>query len=302
MSLKIIEPISITNAMLLSTNVPENDYAEWSTSTTYTFGARVIYTSNHKIYESLQSGNLNKAPTTQTTWWAEVKPTNRWAAFDTSNSTKTFAPASDSPKITYELSVSSIDSVALLNIDGTTEAKITLTHPVSGIVFSETVSLLGSPKSSEWWAWFFGDRDRPSQVVITDIPKFVNSKLTIELTGNQSMSIGVIIVGTTRQIGNGVLNGARVGIQDYSRKEKNSYGDTVLVERAFARRANFDILIEAIEVDMVISYLSSIRAKPCLWIGGTSEALSVYGFYKSFEVLIKYATHSEFQLELEGLT
>jgi hypothetical protein len=302
MSLKIIQPITITDAALKSSDIPENDHPAWTSATTYGFGDRVILVSNHKVYESLQSSNTNKPPSGNQSWWAEVKPTNRWAAFDTSNSTKTVTAGGASPKITYELKTSSVDSVAVLNISGGSAVNVTVTHPVYGEVFTESVSLLGLPTSSDWWSWFFGQRSGPTQVVITGLPRFVEAILKIEVIGNSALSIGAIVIGELKKIGTGVLSNARLGIQDYSRKEKNIYGDTVLVERAFAKRANFDILIQSSEIDSTIDFLTSVRAKPCLWIGGSVESLTVYGFYRSFEVLLKYATHSEFQLELEGLT
>ncbi len=300
--ISIVEPLKLTDDNFISSNVPENDYPVWSSSATYALGDRVILTSTHKVYESLQDGNKSNDPITQAAFWSPVRATNRWAAFDTSNSTKTVTAGGDSPSIIYEIAASSIDSVAILNISNASSVKVTLTSSAS-IVYSKDISLLGIPFSSDWWSWFFGDRTlRPTQVVLVDLPMYANAVLKIEIYGSVELSVGVILVGRSKKIGRGVLSGVNVGIQDYSRKEKNEYGDTTLVERAFAKRANFRVLIESSEVDSTISYMSNVRAKPCLWIGGSYESLVVYGFYKSFEVLIQYLTHSEFSLELEGLT
>ena len=59
-ALKVIPPVTITDSILLSSSVPETDYAAWNSGTTYSIGNRVILTSTHKIYESLQNSNLNK--------------------------------------------------------------------------------------------------------------------------------------------------------------------------------------------------------------------------------------------------
>jgi len=97
--------------------------------------------------------------------------------------------------------------------------------------------------------------------------------------------------------------GARVGIQDYSRKERTDFGDVVLVERAFAKRASFQLLLRAAEVDSFNDFLASVRATPCLWIGSQRyESTTVYGFYKSFDIVIAYFDYSDCELELEGLT
>ena len=58
--LKVIKSISMTDAMLVATSVPETDHPVYSAATTYANGARVIL--NHKIYESVQDGNIGKDP------------------------------------------------------------------------------------------------------------------------------------------------------------------------------------------------------------------------------------------------
>jgi hypothetical protein len=117
------------------------------------------------------------------------------------------------------------------------------------------------------------------------------------------LSVGVILIGQQLTFGLGIKYGARVGIQDYSRKETNEFGDTVLVQRAFAKRANFDLFIDAAEVDLLQTTLSDIRATPCLWIGSNAfESTTIFGFYKNFDILINYPEHADCELEIEGLT
>jgi hypothetical protein len=75
------------------------------------------------------------------------------------------------------------------------------------------------------------------------------------------------------------------------------------VRRAFAKRANFNLLIEKSEVDAFQLFLTEIRATPCLWIGSTEyESTTLFGFYKNFEALISYPDYADFELEIEGLT
>jgi hypothetical protein len=300
----VVEPVTITDAMLTSTNVPETDYAAWNSGTTYSLGARVILTSTHKVYESLQNTNLNKDPVIEPNWWIEVSPTNRWKVFDTANSTQTLNPGGTPPTITYQLTPGqAINAIGVLNIIGGAELVITMTDPVYGEVYADTVDLSAIPPTPDWWAFFFAQRRAPTQHVATDIPTFPSAVLSIEMTGTADLAVGVIMIGQQQRFSLGVRQGARVGIQDYSRKETNDFGDTVLVRRPFARRANFDMLIGKAEVDPLQNFLSDVRAKPCLWIGTEEyESTIVYGFYKNFDILIAYPEHSECSLEIEGLT
>jgi len=303
-AISITKPLPITDAMLISTNIAENDYAAWSAATTYAIGQRVILTSTHKIYESLQNTNLNNDPTTSPTWWIEVSATNRWKCFDSSNSTRTVASGAAPTTITYTLRPGqAITSIGILNVINATQLTIQMTDPVYGAVYSRTVDFNYLPLQSSWWAWFFGQKTQITQYVAIDVPSFPNADVIITLTGIAALGVGVILIGQQQRYGLGIKYGARVGIQDYSRKETNDFGDTTLVVRAFAKRANFELLLDAAEVDQLQTYLASIRATPVLWVGSSSyESTAIFGFYKDFDILINYPTHSDCELQIEGLT
>jgi hypothetical protein len=308
-ALVIVPPLEITDSILVTsgsppaTNVPENDHAAWSSVTTYAAGDRVILTSTHKIYESLQGANLNKNPVTETTFWVEVGPTNRWAVFDTSVSTQT----AQATNITYTLEPGiAVNSLAILNLTDANEINIQITSPSSGspgIVYTETVDLGLTSPFSDWYNWFFGIRSRPSQYIVTNLPIYTDGIFEIEILGGTDLAVGVILIGQQQRFGRGIRLGARVGIQDYSRKETSEFGETILVQRAFAKKANFDLFIDKAEVDTLQIYLSALRATPALWIGSTEyESTTVFGFYKNFDVLLNYPEHADCELEIEGLT
>lgn len=303
-ALSITQPVTVTDAMLISTDIPENDYPAWAVGTTYTSGQRVILTSTHKVYESLQNANVGKSPITEPTWWIEVGPTNRWKCFDTSNSTQTVSVGTSPPKISYTLRTGqAITSFAVLNVANATSLRVRLVDPVYGAVYDKTVDFSALPLASSWWAWFFGQKRRPTQHVALDLPAYPNADLIVEFSGGAGLAVGVIMFGQQQRYGLGIRYGARVGIQDYSRKETNEFGDTDLVVRAFAKRANFDLFIDKEEVDPLQNYLSSVRAVPCLWVGTNDyESTVVFGFYKNFDILISYPDHADCELEIEGLT
>ena len=300
-ALVIVKPITITDAMLTSSNVTEADYSAWSGATTYALGARVIIVSTHKIYESLQASNLNKDPLTQPLWWVEVSPTNRWSCLDTSVTTQTKKATS----IVYTLAPGEVvNALAALNLTNATSIVISMTSVLGGgSVFSKTISLAAVPLYPAWWAWFYGTKIAPTHSVSVDLPSYVDGIITVTISGGTSLAVGVLMIGQQRAFGAGIQYGARVGIQDYSRKEKNDFGDTVLVERAFAKRANFDLILEKFETDQLQNFLAEIRATNALWIGSDEyESTIVFGFYKSFDILISYPTRSDCSLEIEGLT
>lgn len=303
-AISIVEPITITDSMLVDTDIAEDDYAVWSSGSTYAIGDRVILTSTHKVYESLQAANTNKNPVSQPTWWIEVSPTNKWKLFDTSNSTQTTQP--DSPRNTfyYELELGqAVNSFAALNLTNCSEISIVINDPTYGEVYNNTIDLSSLPVAVGWWDWFFGQRNTPLQAIDLNLPTYPNATITITFTGGDNLAVGTVLFGQQQRFGLGIRYGARTGIQDYSRKETNEFGDLVLVQRAYAKRANFSLFLDKAETDPLQSYLTEIRAVPCLWVGSSQyDSTVIFGFYKNFDILISYPEHSECDLEIEGLT
>lgn len=298
--LMIVRPVAITPGMLISTDVPETDHAAWSSGTTYNVGDRVILTSTHKIYESAAAGNLNNNPPDFPALWIEVSPTNRWKLFDTSNSTQT----TQALGMSYTLRPGqSISGLAALNVVGALTIRVRLVHDTLGTLYDQTTDLASLPIASDYWQWCFGARTAPPLMIATDLPGVLGCDVIVDFTGTTDLAVGVLLVGVQKQIGIAVQQGARVGIQDYSRKETNQFGDTVLVQRAFAKRANFNVPILAGNVDEAVDYLTSLRAIPCLWIGSQQYSSTIiFGFFKEFDVNIAYASVSECSLSIEGMT
>lgn len=298
--LKVIKSVTVTDAILTGSSVPEADHATWASGTTYALGDRVILTSTHKIYESLQAANTNHDPATEATWWVEVSPTNRWKCLDLSNTTQTVVDAADYYEFTP---AQAVNAVALVNISGILSVRVRLTDPSFGVVYDKTADLAAVPSESSWYAWFFEPRTEQTLFVAADLPSYPNATLRIDVTSSGTAYIGALVFGTQRTIGLGVQQGVRLGITDYSRKERNEWGDTVLVQRAYAKRVSFSMLIDNAQLDNTFNLLADMRATPCLWIGtNLYGALSVFGFYASFEIGISYARYSDCTLDLESLT
>lgn len=301
-SITVVRPIPVTPAMLIATDVAETDYAEWAVGKTYSVGERCISNVKHKVYQSKVDGNVGNDPDTDAAGlnWITVGATNRWKPFDASVSTQVRQADSFSYQIRPGMAITSL---AVLNITGATQLRGRLIDSTAGTVYDRTIDLRRVPLSSGWWQWYFGERSAPTQALLNDLPSYPTADLHLDVVGTADLAVGVILPGQARQFGLGVQYGARLGIQDYSRKEPNEFGDVYLVERAFANRASFTLTLLKEEVDRFHRFLSDVRATACLWIGSDYyESATVYGFYKSFDIVISYYDYSDCELELEGLT
>lgn len=297
--LKVVNPLAITDATLISSDVPEAEYAEWGVTTTYALGERTLTAGTHKVYESLQTNNTGHL-VTDPLWWIEVSPTNRWKLFDTSNSTQTVQSGSMSYTLRFQEPVTTL---AALNLAHASSIRVRVSHTTYGLLYDQTTDMTLQPATTGWWAWFFGKKKSPTQLILQDLPAIPGVDITVDFTGGDGLAVGVLLFGQATSLGVWVQQGVKVGIQDYSRKETNDFGDTVLVRRAYAKRASFDLTISEDEIDEVQSTLTELRAIPCLWIGTNRyEATVIFGIYKQFDILISYPTYADCQLELEGLT
>lgn len=299
--MKLIRPMTINDAALLSSNVADPDYAAWSSSTTYVQGERVSVTlaDSHKVYESLQSANTNNSPATSPLWWVEVGGTNRWKMFDQSITSQT--SNADSIDCVFQAD-GYINAVALLNTYAEA-ARIQVTDSVDGLVYDQTFSLVSGGGITDWWAYFFEPITYVSDKVITDMPMYANStvQVTLSLSGG-TVLCGGCVLGLSSEIG-GVQYGASVGIQDYSVKQRDQFGNYTILQRAFSKRATFQILVENYLVDIVQAMLASYRATPIVYFGSDLYSSTiVYGFYKDFSIVISQPSHSVCSLEIEGLT
>lgn len=283
----------------LLSNVLE-DEPVWSSATAYAIGATVrgaTALTKHKLYYSLVASNQNNAVTDATKWLA-LGATNRWKMFDQALNSQTIYPDS----ISTVLSVKErVDTIALLNIDAEL-VNVTITD-AGVVVFDETYTLTDDAGINNWHGYFFEDVTRASDKIIQNLPLFTGAQIKITLADpGGTVRCGACILGRAKEIGTANYGGS-VGIQDYSVKQRDAFGNYTVLERAFSRRASFEVMVQAGYVDRLHTLLAGYRATPIVYIGADSYASTVvYGFYRDFSVAISYPSHSLCTLELEGLT
>lgn len=296
--MKLIAPITINDARFVSSTVPETDAPAWNAATNYSVGTRVLRTGVHKVFERLLAGTTATAPESDPVNWLDLGATNRWAMFDQVVGSLTTATTS----LTAVIAPGPINAVALIGMNAA-QATVTLTDPTDGVVFNQTVQPDDLSWVDSWYAYFFNDLVRRESVVLFDLPTYASATLsvTISASAGSQVSLGTLVVGRASVFAEAVRLGAGAGIQDYSRKEADEFGRVQIVERAFAKRARWSFMIENRLIDALQKALSTVRAKPAVYVGGLYDATLIYGFYRDFDTVISYSSHSECSIELEGL-
>lgn len=298
--MKVLKPTGVTDAVLVSSTLAESDAPAWSGATTYTTGQVVI--AGHRVWESLQSSNLNHNPVTDTSdppYWLDVGPTNRWAMFDQVVNTR----SSGAAPIVVELQPGIINAIGLIELQGTS-ARVQM-HDGATQVYDQTRSLDGTP-ILDWYDYFFEPYDVASEVLFEGLPQYLTGIVTVTIAGTGTVACGGLIAGNAYSLG-GVEYGATAGITDYSRKETNAFGVTTLVRRSYSRRSSQRLRLPKAQVRRVAALLADLRATPCLWIGVEDDTdsyapLVVFGWYRDWQIEVAYARESLCSLEIEGMT
>lgn len=275
-----------------------NTYGEYSAGTTYDVDTIVISTSDHHAYQALtdgESGNSLSNPAK----WLDLGSNNRYEMFDNSNSTQT----ENGESIVVELTVDGrADAVSLLNMVAAT-VRIVMETSADGVLYDVTHNLVSDSGVNNWYEYFFEPVIRKADLVIYDLPS--NADPTFTITINEpgaTAKVGACVIGQSRDLGY-LLYGARTGIQDYSRKETDEFGNFTIIQRAFAKRATFKVLVENTRIDALSALLASYRAEAVVWVGVDDFTSTwIYGFYKDFAFEIAFMEKSYLTLELEGLT
>lgn len=301
--MQLIKPVTVTDTVLVSSNVPENDYAEWAVGTTYDTGDRVIVLSNHSVYESLIDTNLGNNPVTDDgTKWLRLGATNRWKAFDQ----KIGDRVTNTTSIQYVLSEanSNVTAIAIFGLAGIS-ANVTVTDDVEGEVYNETISLIDNRNIVDWYTYFFEEQVQRQEAQFLDIPPYLASDVQVTVTANtgETAQLGQLVLGFLSNLGL-TTYGTAISIEDFSRKETDAFGNFIVVERAFAQLADFDVRFPTNTARKVQRTLAQFRATPIVYIGSddVSYGTTIYGFYRRFDLTLEGPSLSFGAIEVEGLT
>jgi hypothetical protein len=280
--------------MLVSSSVAESDFAVWSAATTYAVGDRVIDTTTHRIYQSVQATNLNHA-VSDVAWWLDIGPTNRWAMFDGAVGTVT---TGTSPIAIVIQPTQSVSSIALMDLVETSTVQIAVTHSAATI-YDKTYSMADKRFLAGWWDYFFMPLANSTTLIVNDLPPVGQITITINGTG-----CGTLVIGNIIDIGK-TLTEPSVSIIDYSRKETDpNFGVTTIVKRSFAKKIDARFWFTSNRVDYVSMQLTAIRATPVVWLtgdGSNIESLTAYGIFRDWGIDIQYPNYSEASIQIEGL-
>jgi hypothetical protein len=301
MTFKIVQPITINDGALLASNVSETLYPPYDAGFVFAKGDRVsvIGPDIHEVYESLLDGNVGNTPASSPTKWIYVSTTNPWLMFDKSVTSQT--TNSDSIDVSLQ-TYGRNPCLTLLNLSAA-EVRVQMVDDLDGTVYDKTFSLVSDSGIDDWYSYFFEPVVRLQDLTVLDMPAYAAPIVNVRLSAlGEQVKCGALLLGPFTNVGETEL-GATVGIQDFSVKQQDDFGNYTIVQRAFRKRATFTVIIDGVRVDTLEQFLASLRATPTIYIGSDIYAsTAIYGFYKDHQIEIAYAKESVLSIEIEGLT
>jgi len=304
MGFAYIEPVEVTDAVLTVSSTPEDDYPAWgdSPSGDLDIGVRVITPSTHQVWESAIDNNatdpLNPAAGHEDDWLL-VGSTNRWKMFDQSPQSQTVEADTLSVVLTPG---EYVNALALLEVDA---ASVTVQQhiEVTGEIYSETFDMISDEGILDYEPYFFWPVERKTELYINDLKPYAEATLTVtfDSASGEDVKCGVCVLGREITLGN-TSWGPRVGIEDYSIKQVDDFGQASVLERAYNRTGDFTLILTPAQVDSAHRRLSALRATPVVWVGDPDYGSTlIFGFVNDFAVEIAGPTVSYANLSIKGL-
>lgn len=298
--MRVIKSVVTTDAILTSSNIPEDEYPAWVSGTSYTALDKVIY--EHKIYEAILANSSTTTPDLNQTNWLSLGATNRYRMFDNVVSNV----SSRTGGIQFTLTPNEVvNGIAFLNLNATT-IRVVVTDPTVGVVYDETKELTGSSEVTDYYSYFFAplvDLNNLKLAIFLDLPSnYPTASISVTISSGAGVAeVGEVVYGVQTTVGR-TNYGTAIGIKSYSRKETDEFGNVTVVKRKNSKYAEYDVDIDNRSLASVQRFFSDIDTVPCLFIGNPDmEELIVYGFYNEFKATISFPTVSKCNLRVEGL-
>ena len=297
--MRVIKSVVTTDAILTSSNIPEDEYPAWVSGTSYTALDKVIY--EHKIYERIVTGVGTTPPDLDQVNWLDGGYTNRYRMFDNIIS----SVSSRTGGIEFTLTPNQvINGIALLNVNAST-VRVVMNDPIEGVVYDRTKELRSSSNVIDYYSYFFaplinlGDLDT---AIFLDLPNKPTATITVYVSSGVGLvGVGEVVYGVQSIVGR-TNYGTSIGITSYSRKEVDEFGNVTVIKRKNSKYADYDVDIDNTNLAFVQRLFQDIDSVPCVFIGNPEMGeLIVYGFYSDFKATISFPTVSKCTLRVEGL-
>lgn len=299
MSLRVIRPIDIREANILSTNLDLE--TEWVAGP-YTLGDTVRV--GEYLWE-VSAASTTEEPGTGQDWFS-LGPANRYAAFDQQFGLDKYrvieTVAVNAESIVWVFGgLSRISGIAMFGLEAKT-VRVVATKDAPGDILDTTYTLKDDTAySGSMWRWLFLPQrfERKYLNLSVNIPAGVSVEITIENTGGTA-KVGSLIMGVVDQYGimtPGIPRSLR------SRSVKKTDGTlTSLLRRTPSAKITYNVTLLNYQVDAFWRLMSDLDGVAALFAGpDKNPELAAYGFHSNVQTVSEVFGRSTVSIEVETL-
>lgn len=316
--MKVLKPISIgvTNYLPFSANygyTNDGDYPAWNIATAYVIGDKVIVDSLQSTFQCV-ANNTGTAPTlTGITPWVRIGATNAWKPFDTYSQSQLvgYTGGWQTPEfVVLELcALGRFNSVVILNCDSA-RVRVKFIDQYGVTTYNKLKLAVDTKPVVDAWTYCFADLNVRRNFVFEGIDGWgTTSASLLQITFNNDtvgvpIKVGEVLVGSAVSIGES-HSGVQLSLDDFSKKEKNEFGETLLIERAYSYSGSAEIEIGKQYRSRTQGLIASLRATACAFFvdeDNAEDGIVMYGFPRSFSITYETPQRAYASLEVEGLT
>lgn len=314
--MKIITPITMADAKLISSDITEDDHAEWDISTTYSRGDYAISTTTHTVYRSLTDSNLGNDPDAETAAladpltddpdpvnWQVISATNRWKMFDQKPSVQ----SSRTDDITIEVAPGEfIGGVAGFALSGTSvRVEGYIPGSPDDTIYDTTVDLYDDDYAYNWYDYFFQPLTPITEFTLTDLPPYQDAvwRVTVTNTGGTAKA-GQIVFGKLYEIGSVIIPGTGWSGLDFSYVENDEFGNLTRVVREATRVFDFEVEVPTALILTLFERLRALRGgTSAVWVGDDRNELgaTAYGFARDYRLVYQAGSVSVISIQVQGM-
>ncbi|RVV99695.1 hypothetical protein EKE94_03160 [Mesobaculum littorinae] len=280
MTLKIIDPVAVTEANLVGHNIPDPT-PEWQAGTTYAAGDVVKVTPARRLYESVAGGNLGHAPAeTVGTQWIERGPMSPWRLFDGGPG----SVVTRSGQIDVRCALTSLlRGVAVINVSAS-QFRVTI-YDGTRVTYDQTIPLIDASEIVDYVTLFTTPLTGVDLGIIdsdtADLLGGPGNQVRIRIGADgETVSCGEVIFGDVPQFGVAV-SGLSSELVDYSQATIDPFGNEAIVERGYTFDRDYPVKIANNDGGRAERALARLRARRGLYYVSAATAntwgIATYG-------------------------
>lgn len=298
----VVPPTDITPAMLTS-NVPELDYAVWVSTTAYAVGAYVTY--NNRNYQAL-AASTGKNPATDTTipaLWQDLGPTNRWWMFKKQIGNEWIVGKTTAYAEKVDVSVALTKRVNAIGLVGVRASSVQVIMTVGGSEIYNKTFAMSRKSGGSWYQYYFGPFSTVDNLAVLDLPPVAGAVIRVIANApGGTAQVGMMVVGWAYEVGTAVYGDTSFGLENYSNVTIGDFGQVKIIPRGKRDFVDYDVVVDESKLSSIKRTLSGISESASLYVGSTTIGVTIIiGRYERFAPNLRAPNDSQFTLEVRSL-